>query len=52
MEKYSVGDYKIGDEVMISPDNDNENYDSFRGKKLIIIDKVTSSKNTLHLIVH
>lgn len=37
-----IGDYNLGDEVMVSRTNDNENYDRFRGKKLIIVDKITS----------
>lgn len=30
------GEFKVGDIVMVSPDNDNDGYDSFRGKKLRI----------------
>ena len=28
--------YKVGDKVKVSSENDNENYDSFRGKILIV----------------
>ena len=34
---------EVGNIVMVSPDNDNENYDSFRGKKLRIVNVTTSS---------
>lgn len=37
------GAYDVGDIVMVSQDNDNEGYDSFRGKKLRIVNKTTSS---------
>jgi len=30
------GNFKVGDIVMVSPDNDNEGYNSFKGKKLRI----------------
>ena len=30
--------YQVGQKVKISSSNDNENYDSFRGKVLIIVD--------------
>jgi len=36
------GQFKVGDIVMVAPDNDNEGYDSFRGKKLRIVHKATS----------
>jgi len=38
------GAFKVGDIVMVSPDNDNEGYDSFRGKKLRIVHKATSTE--------
>lgn len=28
--------YKIGDKVKVSPSNDNDNYDDFRDKVLIV----------------
>lgn len=42
--RLSRGAYKVGDIVMVSPDNDNEGYDSFRGKKLRIVHKATSTE--------
>ncbi len=38
------GQFNVGDIVMVSPDNDNEGYDSFRGKKLRIVHKATSTE--------
>jgi len=35
--------YKIGDRVRVSPDNDNENYDSFRNKVLTVSHVATNS---------
>lgn len=37
-----VAQFQKGDVVMISPDNDNDNYDEFRGKKLRIIHVATN----------
>lgn len=37
--------YKIGDIVKVARHNDNENYDKFRNKKLIITHKVTIKDN-------
>ncbi len=37
--------YKIGDYVMVASDNDNENYDGFRDKTLIITHVATSTKD-------
>lgn len=34
--------YSIGDRVMVSSENDNENYDSFRHKVLIVKDVATN----------
>ena len=31
-----LANYKVGDTVKVSPENDNDNYDSFRDKDLII----------------
>ena len=39
--------FKIGDRVMISSDNDNENYENFRGKALIITDIYTNSNENV-----
>jgi len=36
--------YKIGDKVKVSSDNDNENYDEFRNKVLIITHVTTSAQ--------
>ena len=38
---------KIGDRVMVSSDNDNENYEDFRGKVLIITGIYTNSNETV-----
>ena len=40
--RLKIGEFKVGDIVMVAPDNDNEGYDSFRGKKLRIVHKATS----------
>jgi hypothetical protein len=40
-----IGDYEVGDFVKISRDNDNENYDDFRDRKLKIVDKITIKDN-------
>ena len=37
-------DYRVGDKVRIVSDNDNENYDSYRGKALRIAKVFTSTK--------
>lgn len=37
--------YNIGDIVRIAEHNDNDNYDKFRNKKLIITHKVTRKDN-------
>lgn len=37
-----MANYKIGEVVMVAPDNDNENYNSFRNKPLKIIHVATS----------
>ena len=36
--------YKIGQKVRVRPNNDNENYDEFRGKTLIVEAIYTSDK--------
>lgn len=36
---------QIGDKVQVSPDNDNDNYDSFRNKILIITHIATSTED-------
>ena len=36
---------QIGDKVKVSPDNDNDNYDSFRNKILIITHIATSTND-------
>jgi len=36
--------HKIGDKVKVSQDNDNDNYDSFRNKVLIITNVTTSAE--------
>lgn len=38
------GNYKVGDRVRISSDNDNENYDRFRDKVLIITHAETGGR--------
>lgn len=38
-------DFKKGDRVRVSGDNDNENYDSFRNKVLIVTDVTTINDN-------
>jgi hypothetical protein len=40
-----IGNYKVGDIVKVSSNNDNENYDDFRYKKLRIVDKITIKDN-------
>jgi hypothetical protein len=40
-----IGDYKIGEIVKVSRNNDNDNYDDFREKKLRIVDKITKYDN-------
>ena len=42
--RLKIGEFKVGDIVMVSPDNDNEGYDNFRGKKLRIVHKATSTE--------
>ena len=37
--------FKIGDIVRVSPENDNENYNSFRHKKLIVTHVATSEQD-------
>ena len=39
-----VGQFNIGQSVMIAENNDNENYDDFRGKELVIYHKATNEK--------
>jgi len=39
-----VGDFNVGQSVIIRSDNDNENYDKYRGKELVITHKATSEK--------
>ena len=36
--------YKIGDRVMVAEDNDNEGYDGFRGKVLIVANIYTNTE--------
>ena len=38
--------YEIGDRVIIAQDNDNENYDDFRDKVLIVTHIATSEDET------
>ena len=39
-----VGRFHRGRSVMVAEENDNENYDNFRGKELVITEKFTNSK--------
>ena len=39
-----VGNFREGQSVTIAEDNDNENYDDFRGKELVIYHKATNEK--------
>jgi len=39
-----VGEFNLGQSVIIRSDNDNENYDKYRGKELVITHKATSEK--------
>jgi sulfite reductase alpha subunit-like flavoprotein len=34
--------YKIGDHVKVSPENDNENYNSFRNEELVVTHVATN----------
>ena len=43
-EEYEA-EYEIGDKVMVASDNDNEGYDSFRNKVLIITHVATSTQD-------
>jgi len=38
--------YRIGDKVKVSSENDNDNYDSFRDKVLIVENIATSENDT------
>lgn len=40
----NVGEFNVGQSVIIRSDNDNENYDKYRGKELVITHKATSEK--------
>jgi len=39
-----VGNFAVGQSVTIAENNDNENYDDFRGKELVIYHKATNEK--------
>jgi len=39
----NIGNYNVGDRVKISPSNDNDSYDDFRDKILIITHKATNT---------